>query len=361
MRHWKWLLLLTAAASAVMLAALDWRPGGSSPTPAAGGTGSEAGERGFIEGIGWVEPASQTRRLVPRTGGVIQACFFKAGDRVRKGEVLLALHDAKEAAAVALARRQLEVARAEEAQVRSGVNPYRIQAAEKAVARWRAEWENASREAARNQRLVRSGAVSQAETETADSRQLQLQASLHEAEAELLHLKNQVRDVDTALVQARVRQAEANLKLAEHQLQDLRVVAPCDGTVLRILKRPGEGVPYTEPEPVVVFGDLSRLRVRAEVDERFVQELRVGQAAEVYGRNLPGKTCPGTVVEVEPLMGDRTLFTHASWERKALHVLQAVIEMQPDFSAPVGLQVDVRIVPEREEGRRCPGGGAGSR
>jgi multidrug resistance efflux pump len=343
MKRWKWLLFLAAGGSAVSLAALDWRSGSSSPAPS--GTGPEAGERGFIEGIGYVEPASQVRRLVPKTGGVIKACSRKAGDVVRKGEVIVTLHDEKEAAAVALARRQLEVARAEEAQVQSGINPFRIRAAEKAVARWQEEWEHATKEAARNQRLVHSGAVSQAETETTDSRRLQAQASLQEAEAELLHLKNHVRDVDAALVQAKVRQAEANLAVAEQHLRDLRVLAPCDGTILRILKRPGEGVPYTEPEPVVVFGDLSRLRVRAEVDERFVQELRVGQAAEVYGRNLLGKTYPGTIVVVEPMMGDKTLFTHASWERKSLHVIQAVIEMQAGFSAPVGLQVDVRILP----------------
>jgi multidrug resistance efflux pump len=342
MKYWKWLLFL-AAAPVVSLTALDWRSSGGSP--AASGSGPEAGERGAIEGIGYVEPASQVRLLVPKTGGVVKACFYKAGDGVRKGEALLTLHDEKEAAAVALARRQLEVARAEEAQVHSGINPFRIRAAEKAVARWQAEWENASREAARSHRLVRSGAASQAETETNDSRQSQVQASLQEAEAELLHLKNHVRDVDAALMQAKVRQAEANLAVAEQQLRDLRVLAPCDGTVLKLLKRPGEGVSNNEPDPVVVFGDLSRLRVRAEIDERFVQELRVGQAAEVYGRNLLGKTYTGTVVEVGKMMGDKTLFTHASWERKSLRVIQAILEMQSGFSAPVGLQVDVRILP----------------
>jgi hypothetical protein len=49
------------------------------------------------------------------------------------------------------------------------------------------------------------------------------------------------------------------------------------------------------------------------------------------------------VVEIEKIMGDKTVFTKASSERKDLHVLQVVIEVEPGFSAPVGLQVDVRI------------------
>jgi HlyD family secretion protein len=118
---------------------------------------------------------------------------------------------------------------------------------------------------------------------------------------------------------------------------------PFDGTILKLLKREGEGVSNSLPEPVLLFGDLSHSRVRAEIDERFVKELHVGQAAEVYGRTLLGKTFRGQVVEVEKVMGDKTVFTRASTERKDLNVLQIVIDMDSDFSAPVGLQVDVRI------------------
>jgi HlyD family secretion protein len=168
-----------------------------------------------------------------------------------------------------------------------------------------------------------------------------------QAEAELLHLENYVRDVDMALMKAKVRQAEANLELAEQQLRDLCVSAPCDGTILKLLKRPGEGVRMIELEPVALFGDLSRLQIRAEIDERFVQELCLGQKAEVCGRNLHGTTYSGRIVEVEKIMGRKTLFTRASSERKDLNVLQAVIAMEPGFSAPVGLQVDVQLYRDR--------------
>jgi hypothetical protein len=42
-------------------------------------------------------------------------------------------------------------------------------------------------------------------------------------------------------------------------------------------------------------------------------------------------------------MGDDTVLTTASTEGKDLHVLQVVFEMEPGFSAPVDLQVDVWI------------------
>jgi HlyD family secretion protein len=340
----KWLVaiaLVTACGSSLTF--LVWRSTAISPDQVTISTRLEAAGSGIIEGIGYVEPVSEVRQLSPKTGGVIKACYVKVGDVVRKGDLILTLHDEKEDAAVSVARNQLEVARAEESQVKSGINHYRVLAAEKTVARFQAEYKYAAQEADRTRKIYAKRAASQSDMDAADSQRLKLEASLHQAEAELLHLKNHVRDVDKALMRAKVNQAKANLDLAEQQLRDLRVLAPFDGTVLKLLKRPGEGVRMIELEPVVIFGDLSRLRVRAEVDERFVKDLCVGQTAEVYGRNLLGQIYPGWVVEVEKLMGDKTVFTRASSERKDLHILQVVIEMEPRFSAPVGLQVDVRI------------------
>jgi multidrug resistance efflux pump len=337
------LVIALAAASGSSLTFLVWRPTASFPEQVRTDTRLEPGGSSTLEGIGYVEPASEVRQLSPRTGGVIKACYVKVGDVVPKGDPILTLHDEKETAAVSLARKQLEVARAEEAQVKSGIHPSRILAAEQTVAGCQAAYNYATREVDRTRNLNR--AASQSDMESADARRLQMKASLLQAESELLHLKNYVRDVDESLMKAKVRQAEANLEVAEQQLRDLRVLAPFEGTVLKVLKRPGEGVRMIELEPVVIFGDLSRLRIRAEIDERFVGELGVGQRAEVYGRNLLGNTYPGRVVEVEKIMGDKTVFTRASSERKALNVLQVVIEMDSGFSAPVGLQVDVRIHP----------------
>src|SRR5262249_41134693 len=154
-----------------------------------------------------------------------------------------------------------------------GVNTYRILAAEKTVARLEAASRNAAQEADRTRKAYANQAASQADLEAVNARRSQLEASLRQAEAELLHLKNYVRDVDEALMGARVGQAEATLPRAEQQLRDLRVLAPCDGSVLNLLKRPGEAVGLIEREPVVLFGALSRLRIRAEIDERFVQKL----------------------------------------------------------------------------------------
>jgi HlyD family secretion protein len=120
-------------------------------------------------------------------------------------------------------------------------------------------------------------------------------------------------------------------------------VAPFDGTLLRLLKREGEGTSTLLPEPVVLFGDMAKLRVRAEIDERFVRQLAVGQSVLVFGRNLAGKSYAGRILQLEKVMGDKTVFTRAASERKDLSVLQVLIDMEPDFQAPAGLQVDIKV------------------
>jgi len=296
-----------------------------------------------LQGIGYVEPVSEVRRLTFRTGGVIRQCLVNVGDTVRQGALLLVLDDTVQKAEVEVAKKQLELSRAEATHINSGVNPYRIRALEQVVERLREQQRHHTAEARRLEKLLGSRAASQQESDAMETQRRQSELALREQEAELLHLRNHVTPEHKALLEAKVRQAQAGVELAEQHLRETRLLAPFDGTVLKILKREGEGVRLFEPEPVVLFGDLSRLRVRAEMDERLVQHLAVGQEAVVYGRNLGDKAYPGRVVLLEKLMGDKTVFTRASSERKDLDVLQLLVELGPDFQAPAGLQVDVRI------------------
>jgi HlyD family secretion protein len=340
----KWLLAITVAAfSGSSLTFLVWRSAAGSPGQVPTIYPSESNGNNVVEGIGYVEPASELRRLMFRTGGVIRSCCVKAGDVVRKGDLLCELDNSTQRADLELARKQVAQAKADAADVNAGINPHRLKVLERTIDRLREKVRHANAELKRYEQLIDRGGVSKQDYDLARTTRTQAEIELRETEAELHHLRNYVTPEKKALMAAKIEQATANVHLAEERLQETRITAPFDGTVLKLLKREGEAVSSFTPETVVLFGDLSRLRIRAEIDERFVKELHVGQSAEAYGRNLLGKTYPGRVVEVEKIMGDKTVFTRASSERKDLHVLQVVIEMDSEFSAPVGLQVDVRI------------------
>ncbi len=341
----KWLLLLVAAAAAATGFA-SWRAHQNASTPGpepASPLVPSADARG-IHGIGYVEPVSEVRKLMLRTGGVIKKCYYQVGDPVKKDAVILELEDATQRADVELARQQLAMMRADAANVNVGVNPYKIKVTEQTIERLAEKLRHYTVEADRYRFMVGSRTVSQQEYEAAETLRRQTEVELKEQQAELEYQRHYITPENRAWQDARIRQAEANRQLAEERLRETRLVAPCDGTLLKILKREGEGVGIFNPEPVILFGDTSAMRVRVEIDERFVQQLATGQAALVYGRNLAGKTYRGKVAYLEHIMGDKTVFTSASSERKDLEVLQVVLAMEPGFQCPSGLRVDATIL-----------------
>lgn len=300
-------------------------------------------EAAEIQGIGYVEPASEVRQLMLRTGGVIRRCHVKVGDTVEKDHVLLELEDATQAAEVALAEKDLELAQAEVNHVNAGTNPYRLDAVAKLVERLRELHKQHHADLVRAKRLRNDRAISAQEYEDIASKCRQSELALHEHEAELVYLKKIITPEHRAFLGAKLRQASARVVLAKARHEETRLRAPFPGTVLKLLKREGEGVRMFEPEAAILFGDLSRQRVRAEIDERFVHLVRPGQKASVFGKTLGDSVYHGEIVEVEKVMGKKSTFTRASSERKDLEVLQVVIDMGPGFQAPAGLQVDVRI------------------
>jgi HlyD family secretion protein len=296
-----------------------------------------------IQGIGYTEPVSEIRRMTFKIDGTIAACPVEIGQTVKAGEVLMKLDDAEEQAAVAVARAELDLAEAELQKVLAGTNPHEIAAAEKTCDLRRELLALAARRLQRIKVLTPKKTVAEEEVDEAESRAKQAKASLEQQESQVLLLKNSVRDEDRILAAAKVRLAKSRFQSAEERLAKTVLAAPCDGTVLDLLKREGDGLRMGDMQPAVIFGDVSRLRVRAEIDERHVIRLRKGQKATIFGRNLGDRRCEGIVATVKGVMGDKRVFTQAPDERKDLDVVEVLIDMEPDFTAPAGLRVDVAI------------------
>lgn len=300
-------------------------------------------KRRVIHGVGYVEPAAEVRKLMLRTGGVVRRCYVKVGDKVKKGEKILELDSDTQKAELMVARKSLELVKAEAEHVKAGINPYQIKAVEHSLERLQEKLRHAQSEIERSRRLIQTRSTSPEEHEAKETRLRQALVELKDKQAELVYLNKYVTPEHRAMMDAKVQHAQSAFELAEERFRETVLLAPFDGVILKVLKREGEGVRMFEPEPVVLFGDLSKLTVRAEIDERFVSSIVVGQNAVVFGRNVGSREYRGTAAVIEPIMGDKTLFARVSSEKRDLDVLQVVIEMEDGFRAPVGLQVDVRF------------------
>ncbi len=130
------------------------------------------------------------------------------------------------------------------------------------------------------------------------------EAQLEQAEAQLDMLKAGSRAEDIAVLAASVSQAEVGLQEAQNALQDAVLSAPFDGVIGAVLFEEGEFV--TPQMPVVLVGDLSRLRVETiDLSEADVNRVQIGQEATVIVDALDGQAIKGRVARIASVATER--------------------------------------------------------
>ena len=240
---------------------------------------SDEDERWLVVAPGRVEPVTGEIKVVSPVVGVIGGVLVKANEKVTAGDPLIRLTDEEARARVAAAEVQVALRR----RVRNDEKPDA-----KAVARRRAEDAVADADMAvldarsSLDSIViakRGGRGSDADVEAArtalsraQERLGQQKADLHKAEADA-PLPTQS--------EGQLNISRSDLAVAQAALDKMTIRAPIDGTVLQLNAKAGELAAPSEPRPLLVLGDLSALRVRAEVDERDIGEVKIGQSVMV--------------------------------------------------------------------------------
>ncbi|PPD35072.1 MAG: hypothetical protein CTY19_02935 [Methylomonas sp.] len=301
-------------------------------------------EQRWIQGIGYIEPVSEVRRLSFKHPGILSEYKIGLGQTVVAGEVLATQQNKEEQTAVAVAESKVLAAKADLEKVLAGVNPYEIEAKKNAQHVATLDAEYARRKLDRIEQLRSNKFASEDDRDLAETNAKLKQADSRRLTAESRFLTHFVRDVDKQLALAQVAVAEAQLQSAKQRLAETYLVAPIDGTVLETILRVGESTfSVGSPEPAVLLGDMTKLRVRAEIDENFALALKDGQKAIIFGRGLGDKEITAHVSLVKKIMGEKTVFAKTATERKDIDIIQVFVEPDVPFMTPIGLQVNVKI------------------
>jgi membrane fusion protein (multidrug efflux system) len=97
---------------------------------------------------------------------------------------------------------------------------------------------------------------------------------------------------------ANVEVLAAKLKLAEARLAKMRVTAPFDGVVG--IRSVSVGDYVRDGADLVNIEDIAQLKVDFRLPERYLTQLRTGQAVEVVADALPGSRYRGTIDAINP-------------------------------------------------------------
>ena len=164
-----------------------------------------------------------------------------------------------------------------------------------ALTKAQADRDTAERNLAAMQKLLQSGAASQAEVDAARN-------TLKAAEANVQLLQQKLKDryspSEIGHVVAQQSEARASLAAAEALLRNSNIAAPFAGMLYSLPVKQGSFV--NAGDLLVQLADVHKVRVRAFVDEPEIGRLRKGQQVEVTWDALPRRVWKGELKPCRP-------------------------------------------------------------
>jgi HlyD family secretion protein len=140
--------------------------------------------------------------------------------------------------------------------------------------------------------------------------------------------------------------ARADVSAAEAALERTRIRAASAGTVLQVYAKAGETATPSPENALIVVGDLSALRVRAEIEERDIGKLRTGQAAIMRSDAFPGKDFDGKIATLAQALGPSRLGQRGPRKPTDVDVLEIIIDLAGQPQLLPGMRVDVFLKPD---------------
>lgn len=295
-----------------------------------------------LSALGRIEGRGETVNVGAALAGTIANVSVKPGDLVKPGQVLASLDCADLAA---------------ERDVRSAEEEASRQARERLLAGSRSEEKDAARERAEAQRAIHANALDLHRRNIALAEKgfvsaTQLDASAHEvarSAALLSAARAEVRLAGAGPTPEEARKAEAELvaamarrRLAGERMRKCEIRAPSQATVLKVHVRSGESV--SVGSVVASLADVGETRVRAEVDERDLARVSLGQKVVVTADAHPGRQWSGEVMQILPLVTRKRVTNDVPTEFTDREVVEVVAGVgRGEVALPVGLRVTVRF------------------
>ena len=340
------LLLAIAAVGAMALAP----PGATTlGTEASAQTAPSPAPAPAAARAGWA--ASATGRVEPKDGqiligtqvpGRVADVAIKSGDKVQAGDLLVRLEEDDLMTRVTATAVDVQVRERErDEEVAKGLALERRQAedsvasAERALFRARLAFD----EVAFKVRTNSGGSASDVD---------KARFNISAAKEQLTNSRSALARVITkdgmplaTRFEASLAAARGELSLAEAAVERVRIRAPSDGNVLNVSAKFGELVAPSPDAPLIVFGDLKSLRIKAEVEERDATKVRIGQRVIVKGDAFPDKQFEGAVSSISQMLAPPRIATRGVRRPNDIEVLEVMVALDGTPPLMSGMRVDV--------------------
>jgi len=299
--------------------------------------------------------------LAPEVSGTLQAVYVHEGDSIKKGQKLFELDPALFQAAFDQSKAGFEssqgallVAQARYDRTIHGARPEEIKASAAVVARLSNEEELALLEYTRIDNLLKKGVAPQDQLDRAKAAyESAHQARVNASENYALVKKGaryediQASEADLQTAKGRLSEAKAALEKAQLTLERAAVYAPFDGWVVRKWLDPGAMVSIGRP--VLSVFDPSTLNVEANIEERYLNRVAVGDEVNISVDAYPRLRLKGRVTQIlRATQSEFSLVPAEGVSGTFIKVTQRVplkisVNAPTDLPLGPGLSVEVRI------------------
>jgi HlyD family secretion protein len=243
-------------------------------------------------------------KLSASKDGVIENLYVDEGDLVKKGQPLAKQDDRKE-------RLDWELKKAKADYAAKKIQPITVQL------------EAARREQKRQYNLIKNEVISNKEWDMANDTVNNLSANL-------------------AVAQSEARVALAEQKQSEYEMELKTIRAPDDGKILRCDARPGYGVSTLNVTVLFLFIPSKPFIVRAEIEEKFLNDIKPGQTVDIVPDTDETKIIPGKVAKIGNYLGPKRQFMDEPQERSDVRTTECIISVD-DKSLILGQRVLVKF------------------
>ena len=267
-------------------------------------------------GAGRVEAISENIQVGSERPAGFWRCSWTRATRSRQGERLRASMAATRAR-VQSAERGCGSRRADYAGLVNGARVEERREADAQRLQAEAAVEQAEKELARRSKLLNDGAIAREEFERADRDARMARERRNELTERASVVSANARDDERAKASAAIELANAQLAEARALLAKTEIREPRAGVVMLRHRQSGELVsPEAGQSLIVTMADLSRLRVRVEVDETDVARLAVGERVSIRADAYGDQKFEGRVVRIGTTLGRKNIRTDEPVEKR---------------------------------------------
>lgn len=335
-----WLLgFVVLAASA---AGASWISTNSSPEKPT--TPSASGAANMAVCFGHVDLEHGVLSLTPVVAGRVVQVPAQETKEVEKGAVLVQLDDRLARLRVQEAEADLAAGQEQLVQAQKLPEQHQAQVAQQGAAleSVRKRLAGARHELAEVKKLAGQELINAAKVEIAKAGVEQLAAMERAEEAKLKELGFVDPQASVRRAQADVNAKQARLAQARRSAEECQLLAPDDGTVLRVLVGPGDVLSGQPSQAAVLFCPKGERLVRAEVEQEFAGRVEVGHPALIQDDTKAGHTWTGKVQRVSDWYTHRRSILQEPFQFNDVRTLECLVSLDPG-QPPLRIGQRVRV------------------